>query len=110
MRLGVFPEERAHGQEVLISVRGEIKPSLELGYVDRLDATVDYSEVFLCIDRELQLKELNLIETAVNILGTKLLAQFPLLLSVQVEIVKPKLPHGVGRGAEVSIKGCFQRM
>ena len=85
---GVFPEENALGQKLLVSLRLEVdlRPA---GERDDLSASVDYGA--MCLRAHV----FKLIEAAAEGLASEILAQFPTVEAVEVQIKKPWAPIGL---------------
>jgi dihydroneopterin aldolase len=109
VKIGHFARERLVGQELLVSLAVDLLPQDFASMADELEATLDYSQLFAAIDRELAHHEIKLLESAVLRLGQQLLQSFEVIAAVEVRIEKPVLPHGLNKGARVSIAHSFCR-
>lgn len=91
---GVFPEENALGQKFLVSLRleADLRPA---GERDDLSASVDYGAVCRLADGFLRARAFKLIEAAAEGLASEILAQFPTVEAVEVQIKKPWAPIGL---------------
>ncbi len=110
MRLGVYPEERQHPQEVLISMRLDLNPSIQPGRSDDLQQTVDYGAVMGCVREILEHREVKLVETVVDYTGNTVLEQFSGVERVHVSVVKSTLPPRIARTAVVRVEQTFSRL
>jgi FolB domain-containing protein len=110
VKLGYFPKERAELQQVLVTVLAEIPDEFGNGDPDDIDLTVDYADIVEVIDDAVENKEILLIESVVEKIGTALLRRFSKIRSVSVETQKIKIPGDVTRGAKVSVKKTFRRL
>lgn len=91
---GVFPEENALGQKFMVSLRleADLRPA---GERDDLSASVDYGAVCRLADGFLRAHVFKLIETAAEGLASEILAQFPTVEAVEVQLKKPWAPIGL---------------
>ncbi len=90
---GWLPEERAAGGVFTIDLRLELAAPVR----DELGATVDYAEVLKAIRELNEAREFKLIETFAQEIARTVLARFPAVTGVEVEVHKPRppLPPGV---------------
>ncbi len=87
-RVGVTGEERASEQEVLVFV--ELRLDLrEAGTRDALVGTIDYDAVCERISEVVRGREYRLIEAMAQSCAESLLAAFPGIVDVTVEVRKP---------------------
>jgi dihydroneopterin aldolase/2-amino-4-hydroxy-6-hydroxymethyldihydropteridine diphosphokinase len=93
-RHGASPEERALGQKFVISASLAVDLR-SAGKSDRLEESIDYSEICGAIKRYVEGNTFCLIETVAEGLAELLLTQNPLLKSVRLEVKKPWAPVGV---------------
>jgi len=108
MRLGIFPSEQVRNRPVLFTIILDVKSDAKLAAED-LDRTIDYAAVAKTIDDLLIGKGIGLAETVADMVGATLLAQFPRVVGLSVEIHKISLPKQLTRGAEFSVKREFVR-
>lgn len=109
VRLGYYAQERLVGQDIRVSLSLQLDASIDLGGRDDLAATLDYGAVLRRIDALVAGQEIRLVETVVDKLGHGLLAAFAQLAGVSVQVTKPLLPAGVGRGAGITVSRRFSR-
>lgn len=89
---GVFPEEKENGQNfyITLTLSLDLKPA---GTSDELAKTVNYAAVIARVVEIVSAKPgFNLIEALAEKIAGTLLAEFPLLKSIDVEIHKPEAP------------------
>lgn len=89
---GVFPEEKENGQNfyITLTLSLDLKPA---GISDELAKTVNYAAVIARVVEIVSAKPgFNLIEALAEKIAGTLLAEFPLLKSIDVEIHKPEAP------------------
>ena len=104
--IGCMDEEKKIGSEYEINIK--ISFSCEFKNLnDNLKGTVDYVSVSKVVNDEMK-KEHNLLETAVDIIGNKLLSVDDKIESVSVEIKKMNPPI-VGKAHFVALKEKFKR-
>lgn len=96
-RHGVFPEENSLGQKFLVSVvlRGDFSRACRS---DCLDDSVDYGSVCHLIDSTLKSATFKLIERAAQEVADAILANYPLVVELDVELKKPWAPIGLPVG------------
>jgi 7,8-dihydroneopterin aldolase/epimerase/oxygenase len=100
-RHGVHDEETKLGARFVIDV--ELFLSLK-GIADRLKETVDYSEVFETIKREVTVSRFYLIEALANHLAQQILTTQPKVEQLVVRVHKPHAPiEGVFRDVYVEV-------
>jgi FolB domain-containing protein len=107
MRLGYYPFERLHGQEVLVSVSVNFDRKNKKS--DILQETIDYIKVIEFIDHTLKDSEIKLLEKAVEVLGQNFLEEYRTVKSISIKIDKPIIPGGRVKGASVSASEIFTR-
>lgn len=93
-RHGVFEQEQQLGQKFLISAELTADCSRAISS-DDIEQTVDYGKICHAIHDFLTNQTFRLIETAADRTAEMLLADFPLLFSVSIEIKKPWAPIGL---------------
>ena len=91
---GVFPEETRLGQKFLLSLTMYVS-SRKAGTSDDLTQSVNYGEVSAFMTRFMQEHTYQLIESAAERLCDALLAEYPLLKGVTLELQKPWAPVGL---------------
>lgn len=102
---GVLSEEQALGQRFVVDV--ELRLDLrEAGRSDDLDRTVNYSAVFACVRDVVTGPPCKLIEAVAERIAGRILAGFPLVMSLVVRVQKPHVPlaGAVLASAEVRIE------
>ena len=107
MKLGHYSSERKFGQTVLISVRAHLKEVKSP--ITTLSQTVDYGEFFTLIDKTLKNKEIKLLESAIELLGSTMLRQYQLVHRLHLTMQKNILPGAINKGATVRITQSFDR-
>lgn len=107
MTLGCFRQEQLAGQEVLVSLVARFNSAAADN--DDLQLTVDYGQICQVVDQTLQYQKFNLVETCVQRVGQVLLQGFPQIDAIDVQIKKTIIPHGAGKGAQVSLSAQFTR-
>lgn len=90
-RHGVLPEEHENSQHFSATLELEL-PLAPAGRSDRLDQTIDYCAVQAVVRRIIEGSHRKLIETLAETVATELLAAFPTVSAVTVEILKPRPP------------------
>ena len=88
---GVPPEERVLGQRLLYDVRFTIE-ECEGAESDRVEDTVDYTEVIDVITEVATVKSYSLLERLAQVTAETILKKFPLLDEVWVQVTKPQPP------------------
>ena len=110
VRLGVFEEERIKGQDVLITLHIQLSPSsLKQISHDDLKGTVDYGEFLNHLTKQFHNIEIQLIEALVLEIGQDLLATYPRIESLRIEVEKPVIPGQINKGAEISVEHQMTR-
>lgn len=109
MKLGYFSTERIMGQEVLVSLSAEFNLAENEKIGDHLERSVDYGIILNIIDETLRDREVKLIENAVETVAVAILKQCPRIESLCLTIEKPILPHGMSKGAKVSVSETFRQ-
>lgn len=90
-RHGVLPIESENSQHFTATLELEL-PLAGPGRSDRLDQTVDYCAVQAVVREIIEGSHKRLIETLAESVAAALLAAFPTLQAVTVEITKPRPP------------------
>ncbi|MCR6656062.1 MAG: dihydroneopterin aldolase [Opitutus sp.] len=90
-RHGVLPEEAETGQPFSATIELEL-PLHEAGKTDRLDLTIDYCAAQAVVREIIEGTHKYLIETLAESVAGALLARFPAVQAVTVEILKPRPP------------------
>lgn len=91
---GVFPEERRDGQ----LFKADLKLFFDLskaGQGDDLNATVNYADVTAVVVEEISGPPVSLIEALADRMQLRILAEFPLVKSIEVTVHKPDAPIGL---------------
>ena len=88
---GVYEEEREKGQNFIINAR-IFYDTVSVAETDSVEDTIDYAKVSLYINEYMRVHQFNLIETVANKLARKLLIKFPLIQSIELEVMKPEAP------------------
>lgn len=97
---GVLEYEKKYGNTFEIDI--ELKCDIgELGDSDDLHKTVDYLKVYKLVERIVNSKKFNLLETVNQNICKALLDNFPLVNSVKVNVRKPNAPLGVIDSVEI---------
>lgn len=87
---GVLPSEKTNPQDFLV----DLELNLDLraaGRMDRVELTVDYSQVFDLVRTMVEEKTFNLIEALADNIANKIIECFP-VQSVKVTVYKPQAP------------------
>ncbi len=91
---GVFPEENKLGQKFLVSA--VLHVDLQQACVsDRLSDSLDYGAVCQLIDSTMRKSTCNLIERAAEEVAQAILATYPIVKRVDLELKKPWAPIGL---------------
>jgi len=88
---GVLPEETARGQDFEVTVQLEL-PLAEAGRTDDLTRTVDYRAVYEVVRTVMEGPPRKLAEALAEAMAAELLRGFPVVQSVEVEVIKLKPP------------------
>jgi dihydroneopterin aldolase len=88
---GVLPEETARGQDFEVTVHLELSLA-KAGRSDDLNQTVDYRLVHEVVRSIMEGPPLKLVEALAEAMAAKILAAFPSVNAVGIEVVKPKPP------------------
>lgn len=91
---GVHPEENRLGQQFIVSVCMELSTA-KAGREDDLTASVSYSDAARMIAVWVQEENFQLIEAVAEKVACRLLAQWPAVRAVTVEVKKPWAPVGL---------------
>ena len=99
---GVLAAETAIGQLFRVSVKLglDLQPS---GVTDDLTKTVNYAEVYALCKEIVEGEPFKLIEALAEGLAAHILADFPLVKGVEIELIKPDPPIA-GHYKEVSVQ------
>lgn len=89
--IGIDPEEKKMGQQLLIDVSLEIS-SKNVSKTDSISDTVSYVDVYKIIQKTGQSKSFSVIEFLAEELASYIL-QLPLVISVKVKVNKPHIPY-----------------
>jgi len=103
---GVFGAEAELGQRFYV----DLVLSLDLsraGASDDLADTVNYADIFSCVQKIVEGERYNLVEKLSAVIAERLLSQFP-LAQVQVKVTKPNPPIN-GHYDSVAIEMIRQR-
>ena len=90
-RHGVLPIEAETSQHFSATLELEL-PLATAAQTDQLDQTIDYCAVQRVVRRIIEGSHKRLIETLAESVANELLKEFPLLVAVTVDIVKPRPP------------------
>ena len=90
-RHGVLPIETENSQHFSATLELEL-PLASAGESDRLDRTIDYCAVQRVVRNIIEGSHKKLIETLAESVAREVLKEFPLLVAVTVEILKPRPP------------------
>jgi dihydroneopterin aldolase len=88
---GVPAEERVLGQRLVFSVRLTMD-DCQGAHTDEVSDTVDYTEVIDVITEVATVDSYSLLERLAQVTAETILARFPLLQSVRVQVSKPQPP------------------
>jgi len=109
LKLGYYDQERKLGQDVLVSMEVVLVEGLEPGRRDDLGDTINYAELVTTVNELIRGREIKLVETIVELIGTTVLEKFTMAHSVKVEVEKRVLPQDLVRGARISVSKDFRR-
>ncbi|WP_103110465.1 dihydroneopterin aldolase [Brevibacillus reuszeri] len=87
---GVYGAEAELGQRFMVDLELSIDLS-RAGASDDLHDTVNYAEIFTCVQRVVEGERYNLVERLTTEVAQQLLTQFP-LVEVKVKVTKPNPP------------------
>ena len=87
---GVYGAEAELGQRFMVDLELSIDLS-RAGASDDLHDTVNYAEVFTCVQKVVEGERYNLVERLTTEVAQQLLTQFP-LVEVKVKVTKPNPP------------------
>lgn len=87
---GVYGAEAELGQRFLVDLELSIELS-RAGTSDDLHDTVNYAEIFTCVQKVVEGERYNLVERLTTEVARQLLRQFP-LVEVKVKVTKPNPP------------------
>ncbi|MBP6217845.1 MAG: dihydroneopterin aldolase [Oligoflexales bacterium] len=103
MRLGIFPEEKKTGQDVLISIRAKLTERDFALLRDEISSTLDYGKLMHAAEEILEGRSFNLIESVLAHFADELLIRYADIASLELTLEKPNLPNGLGRGSRVRV-------
>lgn len=106
VRVGVFDNERLHGQQVLISTRLHIDDGRIDWNSDEISKTVDYGQIARVIESGLRARSFRLVESIVEEVGLLLCEHFNNCHLIEVTVEKRMLPKGLS-GAKVRLSKSF---
>ena len=89
--IGIDPEEKKMGQELVIDISLEID-STKASKTDNVSDTVSYVDVYKTVQKVGQSKSFSLIEFLAEELASNIL-KLPLVLSVKLKVNKPHIPY-----------------
>lgn len=101
---GVLPQERLTGNDYVVNLHIKYDFSRAMESDDVAD-TLNYAEVYQVVAREMQ-EPSQLLERVAGRIGESLLAQFPRIEELHLEVVKQNPPMGAdceGAGVEVHL-------
>lgn len=87
---GVYGAEAELGQRFMVDLELSIDLS-RAGASDDLHDTVNYAEIFTCVQKVVEGERYNLVERLTTEVAQQLLTQFP-LVEVKVKVTKPNPP------------------
>lgn len=87
---GVYGAEAELGQRFMVDLELSIDLS-RAGASDDLHDTVNYAEIFTCVQKVVEGERFNLVERLTTEVAQQLLTQFP-LVEVKVKVTKPNPP------------------
>ena len=98
-RIGVFPQERAVGNDFEVNVELRLDAS---GFEsENLDTSISYADVYRIVERRMSV-EWRLLESVAKAIGDEIAETYPQTLCVRVAIAKLALPiAGIQGDAEV---------
>jgi dihydroneopterin aldolase len=88
---GVLPGENQVGQRFLVSLKMYLSLR-QAGQTDDLADTVNYAEVFASVRRIVEGPPFKLLERLAAVIAEQLLAEFPCIEGLRVEVEKPGAP------------------
>lgn len=91
---GVHDEEKDRGQNFYVNAQLEVD-TFAASQSDNLDNTVSYSDVCKLIYNDFLKEKYDLIETVAEKLAERILASFPKVRAVTLEVQKPEAPIGL---------------
>ena len=87
-KIGLFDFEKERGNTFIVNVSIDVD---KITYDDSIEGTVDYSNLFSIIDREMS-KEYNLIETVAHRISNNIHSQIKNIKLCKIEIIKKNPP------------------
>jgi FolB domain-containing protein len=103
--LGVYAEEKLKKCDILINMEIEYTPQKAISN-DDVNATIDYDNLVLFIDKFLINKNYNLIERLIDDLGHELIDNFMLIDRMKLVVTKLGI---IPKAREVKIESCYIR-
>jgi dihydroneopterin aldolase len=88
---GVYSEENTLGQRFIISVEIHLDLSVA-GQTDRLEETINYTEIYGVVKKIVQGKPCALIETVAEKIASSLLDDYDKINLVKISVTKPHPP------------------
>ena len=104
---GVLEYEKEYGNQFEVDIEMECETDEDKLNEDKLDATVNYLEVYNLIKELFHKEKFNLIETINMRIGNSILEKFKMVSAVEVSIRKPNAPLGIIDSVEI-IKEYFR--
>ncbi len=100
---GVNPEERTQGQRFVVDMRVELDLS-KPGRSDRLDDTVNYTDLYNTVKAVVEGEAYNLLEAVAEAIARQVMVSFP-VLAVWARVTKPSPPikNAVLQGVSVEV-------
>ncbi len=86
---GCTPEERKLGQKFFVDVEIDL---IDADFNDDISKALDYVKILECVEKIVGGEPCNLIETVVENLAAKILADFELVDGVTITLHKPNAP------------------
>lgn len=88
---GVFPEETTLGQRFMVDLMLETDLK-EAGKSDDLSKTINYADIHQVVKSIVEGPPYKLVEAVAEKIGEQLLAQFPLVSTCTIKVIKPNPP------------------
>ncbi|ATH95560.1 dihydroneopterin aldolase [Bacillus glycinifermentans] len=88
---GVFEEENKLGQRFRVDLTAHLDLS-EAGKTDRIDATINYAELYKLCKEVVEGEPVNLVETLAETIAGRVLKQFQTVQECTVKVIKPDPP------------------
>lgn len=102
---GVHAEERSLGQRFIVTAKLYTYEERDR-FIEHLDQTVDYTQVYTRIKEIFETQQFQLLESCANRIADALLQDFPLLRRLKIKIEKPSVPI---QGSLKSVEVCLDR-